>query len=282
MSENKEVKNKSEYYIPLDRTISNKVKKVIDGMTEEERNKEIKIYNGGIATVDPPFAPKKVIPVKTQYELILEFLEFVKEEEEKYANYPFTNGDYVKDKKYISRTQRVYDCAVMIGSDERRSKYASSKFINDMMLEIIQDCDPAYVNPRNPMDMYNKKCRDAVKEAKAKGKTGNDLRGSKALQEYEKERKPETSLSDDWIKHFDGISDTWLNRWCNFSVNWGWVAPCLLLCLIVNKGLSSAIGLLLFMGIGEWYSWKAKEYCSVIIPWYQRAGMMIERRILKK
>ena len=47
----------------------------------------------------------------------------------------------------------------------------------------------------------------------------------------------------------------------------------------MNKGLISAIGLLLFMGIGEWYSWKVKEYCSVILPWYQQAGIMLERRM---
>ena len=37
--EKKEVKNKQNYCVPVDRVISNRVKKRIDAMTDEERNK---------------------------------------------------------------------------------------------------------------------------------------------------------------------------------------------------------------------------------------------------
>lgn len=97
-----------------------------------------------------------------------------------------------------------------------------------------------------------------------------------------KANPPQTSLSDDEIASFDRMSERWLSRWCNFSGNWMWVVPCLLLCIVANKGLSAAIGLLIFMGAGEWYSWKVKEYCSVILPWYKQAGIMMERRVFNK
>lgn len=103
--------------------------------------------------------------------------------------------------------------------------------------------------------------------------------GAELVKRRAKANPPQTSLTPDEIASFDRMSEKWLVRWCNFSTNWLWVAPCLLLCIVVNKGLISAIGLLLFMGIGEWYSWKVKEYCSVILPWYQQAGIMLERRM---
>ena len=97
-----------------------------------------------------------------------------------------------------------------------------------------------------------------------------------------KANPPQTSLSADQIASFDRMSDKWLARWCNFSSNWLWVCPCLLLCIVANKGLSSAIGLLVFMGAGTWYSCKVQEYCSVILPWYKEAGIMLERRVFNK
>ena len=103
--------------------------------------------------------------------------------------------------------------------------------------------------------------------------------GAELVKRRAKANPPQTSLTPDEIASFDRMSEKWLVRWCNFSTNWLWVAPCLLLCIVVNKGLISAIGLLLFMGIGEWYSWKVKEYCSVILPWYQQAGITLERRM---
>lgn len=97
-----------------------------------------------------------------------------------------------------------------------------------------------------------------------------------------KVNSPKTSLSVDQIANFDRMSDKWLVRWCNFSINWSWVAPVLCLCPFVNKGFISAIGLLLFMVAGTYYSSRVQEYCSVILPWYKEAGIMLERRTFNK
>lgn len=267
--EKKEVKNKPNYCVPVDRIISNRVKKRIDAMTEEERNK----------TAYYDFLNNKTT---TEGQMMDDFLKFVIEEEESYAKSPLAR-EWKYEKKQMTQAERVYDCACWWINDKMVSSgFFHSSIAFPLLREIASDYNPSYLHPRNQVEAYNKKYRDAQKEAKAKGKTGKDLEGKKVMQDYEKARKPETSLSDDWISHFDGISDKWLAKWCNFSVNWGWVLPCLFLCLFVQKGLSSAIGLLIFMGVGEWYSWKAQEYCSVIIPWYQRAGLMIERRVLRK
>lgn len=269
MSETNEVKNKPKYYVPVDRVISSRVQKRINSMTDEERNKVV--YLGGIND-----------EVTTEEKIMHDFLEFVKEEEENYAKSPLAR-EWKYEKKQMTKEERIYDCSVWWINDRMVSSgFWHSSIAFPLLREIASDYNPSYLHPRSPIEVYNKKYRDAQKKAKAKGKTGKALEGKKVMQDYEKARKPETSLSDSWIEHFDGISDKWLNKWCNFSVNWGWVLPCLFLCLFVQKGLSSAIGLLTFMGIGEWYSWKAQEYCSVIIPWYQRAGLLIERRLLRK
>ena len=97
-----------------------------------------------------------------------------------------------------------------------------------------------------------------------------------------KANPPQTSLSQEEIARFDRMSDAWLGRWCHFSYNWGWVIPCLLLCLVANGGLITAIGLIVFMVCGGLYSWRVQEYCGVILPWYKDAGIMMEKRVFNK
>lgn len=207
MSEEKKIEeNKSKYCVPVDRVISNRVKKRIDAMTDEERNKTV--YLGGIDD-----------KTTTEEKIMNDFLEFVKEEEEKYAASPFAR-EWKYNKKQMTQAERVYDCACWWINDKMVSSgFWHSHIAFPLLREIASDYNPSYLHPRSQIEVYNKKYRDAQKEAKAKGKTGKDLEGKKVMQDYEKARKPETSLSDDWISHFDGISDKWLAKWCNFSVN---------------------------------------------------------------
>lgn len=99
---------------------------------------------------------------------------------------------------------------------------------------------------------------------------------------YKAKHKPQTSLSEEQIAHFDRMSSSSLAGWCKFSMNWYWVAPCMFLCLFVNKGLIAFIGLLAFMIGGSIYAGMVQEYCSVILPWYEASGKTIEKRYLKK
>lgn len=99
---------------------------------------------------------------------------------------------------------------------------------------------------------------------------------------YHAKHEPQTSLSEEQIAHFDRMSTSSLAGWCKFSMNWYWVAPCMFLCLFVNKGLIAFIGLLAFMIGGSIYAGMVQEYCSVILPWYEASGKTIEKRYLKK
>ena len=92
------------------------------------------------------------------------------------------------------------------------------------------------------------------------------------------DHKPETNLSLDEIEFMDKMSSLWLNRWQHFSLNWMWVIPVLLLCIVVKKGLISAICLITFMIIGSIFEVKVKEYCSIIVPWYEKSGKLFEKR----
>lgn len=94
--------------------------------------------------------------------------------------------------------------------------------------------------------------------------------------------KMSTFVCPEMISRFDRMSDSTLAMWCNFSKNWCWVVPCLLLCIVVNKGLISAICLITFMIASEIYSAMVKEYCSVIIPWYKKSGKLFEKRVFRK
>ena len=78
------------------------------------------------------------------------------------------------------------------------------------------------------------------------------------------------------------MSDKWLSKWCNFSKNWLWVCPCLVLCIFANKGLIAAIVLSVLMLAGELYKSKVQEYCSVILSWYKEADIMLEKRMFQK
>ena len=79
------------------------------------------------------------------------------------------------------------------------------------------------------------------------------------------------------IARFDHMSDKWLSKWCNFSKNW-----LLVLCIFANKGLISAIVLIVLMLAGELYKSRVQEYCSVILPWYKEADIMLEKRMFQK
>ena len=260
-------KPEPKYYVPLDRTISNRIKAKVDNMTEAERQE-----HKGFASY-------------TEGEAADDFVEYVKEHEEYFAKDKFMSyytPRVTSDKKEYNLEERIYACALELRHACDRDHittplYGSPAFKE--LEEIIRDYDPKYLYPKTDSDRYDKLYRDAKKEAIAKGK---DPQKIDVIQEYQKDRKPQTSLSPEMISKFDRMSDSSLAMWCNFSKNWAWVVPCLFLCLFVNKGLISAIGLLVFMIAGEIYSSMVKEYVSVIIPWYKKSGQMIEKRILKK
>ena len=254
------------YYVPLNRTISNRIKAKIDQMTEEERQK----YN--------------CFACCTEGEAADDFIKYVKEYEEFFAENKFMSCYTPRlsyDKKDYNLEERMYACALGLRNACDRD-YVTSAMYGTVgfreLEEIIRDYDPRYLHPRSNSDRYDKLYRDAKKEAIAKGK---DPQKIDVIQEYQKDRKPETSLSPEMIRKFDRMSDSTLAMWCNFSKNWAWAVPCLFLCLFVNKGLISAIVLIVLMIAGEIYSSMVKEYVSVIIPWYKKSGQMMEKRILK-
>lgn len=124
-------------------------------------------------------------------------------------------------------------------------------------------------------------------------KIANDLNkyresGEKNVGAYELSKRrakatpPQTSLTPNEIASFDHMSDKWLSKWCNFSKNWLWVCPCLVLCIFANKGLIAAIVLSVLMLAGELYKSKVQEYCSVILSWYKEADIMLEKRMFQK
>lgn len=255
------------YYVPLNRTISNRIKAKIDQMTEEERQK-----NNCFACC-------------TEGEAADDFLEYVKEQEEYFAKEKYMSCYTPRstyDKKDYNLEERIYACALGVREacdrDHVTLPMCGTPAFNELE-EIIKDYDPRYLHPKTDDDRYSKLYRDAKKEAIAKGK---DPQKIDVIQEYQKDRKPETSLSPEMISRFDRMSDSTLAMWCNFSKNWAWVVPCLFLCLFVNKGLISAIVLIVLMIAGEVYSSMVNEYVSVIIPWYKKSGQMMEKRILKK
>ena len=86
------------------------------------------------------------------------------------------------------------------------------------------------------------------------------------------EKRPIVGMSDDWIRHFEHCPSSWCLMWHNFQKNWMWVLPCLLLCTVANKGLQSAIGLLLFMGIGTYYQYHVEVFLGCVVKWCLRAG----------
>lgn len=87
------------------------------------------------------------------------------------------------------------------------------------------------------------------------------------------EKRPIVGMSDDWIRHFERCPSSWCLMWRNFQKNWTWVLPCLLLCTVANKGLQSAIGLLLFMGIGTWYEYHVEIFLGCCVMFCLNAGI---------
>lgn len=156
----------------------------------------------------------------------------------------------------------------------------SNKFPPEVREFVKQEFDKRYYIMLSPID------KEGYKMAKELDKMKKDPYEKVGFAElnrrYQAQHEPKTSLTKEQIAHFDRMSTSSLASWCKFSMNWYWVAPCMFLCLFVNKGLIAFIGLLAFMIIGSIYAAYVQEYCSVVLPWYEASGKTIEKRYLKK
>ena len=127
--------------------------------------------------------------------------------------------------------------------------YQISKLMDNTVKELRYKTDPKLQKERREAERREKQKRE--KERKKREEEKKYLKpGEKSIGYAElcrrkaKANPPQTSLSEKEIARFDRMSDARLVRWCHFSYNWGWVIPCLLLCLVANGGLITAIGLI--------------------------------------
>lgn len=278
----KEEANAYQGYALTPEQLIKKAKKFYDDLTPEEKNQEYDIW--GNKTSSEKVTTAKVT-VGEFYAHCVEDMEHRYEEFKKMDCLykasdvsPYMSSSKMSDasesEKMISFLYYLMDTGFSLWA--MRPQYP---------IEVIKmvSCSMSEVRMSPQERKMEKSFRKISNELNGYRKHGEKNVGAAELSKRRaKANPPQTSLSADQIASFDRISEKWLGRWCRFSMNWLWVAPCLLLCIVANKGLVSAIGLLVFMGVGTWYSWKVQEYCSVILPWYKQAGIIMEKRVFNK
>lgn len=262
-----------------------KAKKFADDLTPEERHEEQPIWGLVIKNGSANMEKVKQISVGEYYDNCVEDLKKRYEEFKKMERVYKPFDVIPKNTKFkmveLTDSERMVSFLYYL----QDNRFSIADYYSPYPLEVREMCFWSIPEARKtPQERAaSEQARRIIEEDKKYIKPGEkDVGYATIAQRKAKANPPETSLSVDQIASFDRMSEKWLGRWCRFSSNWLWVAPLLCLCPFVNKGLSSAIGLLIFMGAGTWYSWKVQEYCSVILPWYKQAGIMLERRVFNK
>lgn len=262
-----------------------KAKKFADDLTPEERAEEQIIYGIDIKNCTLERIEKERITVGEYYDNCVKDIEQRYEEfkkmERTYKPFEVAPQDTKFKMAELTESERMVSFLYYLQDNRFSIADLYSPYPTEIREMVFWSIPEARKTPKERAD--SERARRIIEEDNKYILPGEkDVGYATIAQRKAKANPPQTSLSDDEIASFDRMSDKWLVKWCNFSGNWMWVVPCLLLCIVANKGLSAAIGLLIFMGAGEWYSWKVKEYCSVILPWYKQAGIMMERRVFNR
>lgn len=289
MRMSKEEASKYKGYALTPEQLIKKAQNFADGLTSEERAEEQSIK--GFHQVKDKYGTSfeygeiKRISVGEFYDGCIndmkERYEEYKKMDRTYKPFAVSPKETKFDKTKLTESEKMSDFMYYLFDKGFSLKNADNRY----PYEILELCFWSFAKSRQSPEI--RKSEEAaemkIEEDKKYIMPGEkDVPYTTIVQRRAKANPPKTSLSDDQIASFDRMSDKWLTKWCNFSSNWLWVVPVLCLCPFVNKGFASAVGLLLFMGGGTYYSEKVQEYCSIILPWYKEAGIMLERRVFNK
>ncbi len=278
----KEEANAYQGYALTPEQLIKKAKKFYDDLTPEEKNQEYDIF--GNKTNSEKITTAKVT--------VGEF----------YAHCVEDIENRYKEFKKMDRLYKAWDVSPYISSSKMSDVTEDEKMISFLHYLMDTGFSSWVARPQYPIEVV-KMVSNSMSEVRMSPqerrmqesfrKIANDLNkykepGEKNVGAYELSKRrakatpPQTSLTYNEIARFDHMSDKWLSKWCNFSKNWLWVCPCLVLCIFANKGLISAIVLIVLMLAGELYKSRVQEYCSVILPWYKEADIMLEKRMFQK
>nr|WP_294680142.1 hypothetical protein [uncultured Blautia sp.] len=265
----KDVQNYKEYANSVDDLIK-KCEKIVNSLTPEEANAKCNC----IVQFDD-----HIITNKEHYE---KYVRYIKDAAKEAKRQTELKENYYK-RYSVSKTRIAFNEMAYIHDKiytDFQAPPQMRQLVRNTTMEFEYRDDPRLRKERRETERRIKQMQEDVKKYTSPDEP--TVGYAELIRRKAKANPPQTSLSQEEIARFDRMSDAWLGRWCHFSYNWGWVIPCLLLCLVANGGLITAIGLIVFMVCGGLYSWRVQEYCGVILPWYKDAGIMMEKRVFNK